>query len=150
MHDQLAARGFHLFMPTVTSWSHRRGAQHLISLPMFAGYLFLRHAMDKTSHGEIRKARGLIKVLGTRWDRLEPVPDAQIDGLRTLLATGLPVMSHAFPHEGQRVRVTRGPLVDVTGVLVRTDAGKGRLVISVDLLQRSVAVMVNASDVAPS
>lgn len=150
VHDQLAARGFRLFLPTMSVWSRRRGQRHLLNLPMFPGYLFLRHAMDKTAHVDIRKARGLVRILGERWDRLEPVPDAQIDALQRVLAADTPVMPHTFLRVGQQVRVTRGPLVDVTGILVRTDAGKGRLVMSVDLLQQSVSVVVNSTDVTPS
>ncbi|MBI3494272.1 MAG: hypothetical protein HY047_21195 [Acidobacteria bacterium] len=150
VHDQLAARGFRLFLPTVNVWSRRGGAQHLVSMPMFPGYLFLRHAMDKTSHVEVRKARGLVRVLGEGWDRLAPVPDAQIAAIQNILASDLAVISHTFLRVGQRVRVTRGPLINVEGFLVRTQPEKGLLVISVDLLQRSVAVVIDCTDVTPA
>jgi transcription antitermination factor NusG len=149
VHDQLAARGFRLFLPTVNAWSRRGGARHLVSLPMFPGYLFLRHTMDKPAHVEVRKARGLVRVLGIGWDRLTPVPDAQIDAIQSILGANLPVMPHAFLRVGQRVRVARGPLTDLEGILVRTQPDKGLLVISVDLLRQSVAVVVDCTDVVP-
>ncbi|MBZ5556533.1 MAG: hypothetical protein LAO77_04590 [Acidobacteriia bacterium] len=149
VHDQLSARGFELFLPTVNVWSRRGGARHLVSLPMFPGYLFLRHAMDKSSHVEVRKARGLVRILGEGWDRLAPIPDAQIEAIQNLLAANLPVMPHAFVRVGRRVRVTHGPLIGVEGILVRTQPDKGLFVISVDLLQQSVAVVVDCTDVAP-
>lgn len=59
-------------------------------------------------------------------------------------------MAHPFLHLGQRVRVTRGPLADVEGILVRTRSDKGLLVLSVDLLRQSVAVVVDSLDVTPA
>jgi transcription antitermination factor NusG len=56
-------------------------------------------------------------------------------------------MAHPFLREGQHVRITRGPLADVEGVLVATKPNKGLLVLSVDLLRRSVAVEVDCTQV---
>lgn len=147
VHDQLSAKGFHPFLPTMDGWSKRGGRRHLISLPMFPGYLFLRHALDRRSHVEVRKARGLVAILGNGWDRPAIVSDTEIESIQSLLATRLSIVSHPFLHEGQRVRVVRGPLVDIEGLLVRTQPDKGLLVLSVNLLQRSVAVTVDCTDV---
>lgn len=147
VHDQLAARGFELFFPTVKSWSRRRGTKTVINLPMFPGYLFLRHAMDRQAHGDIRQARGLVRILGEAWDRLTPVPDSDIGGLQRLLQADAAVRPWPFLADGQRVRVARGPMTGVEGVLVRTQPGKGRLVISVGLLKQSVSVVVDCMDV---
>jgi transcription termination/antitermination protein NusG len=64
-----------------------------------------------------------------------------------VLRSKLPVLSHPYLREGQRVRVMRGLLSGVEGVLVGGKANKGRLVLSVELLQQSVAVEVDCSDV---
>jgi len=148
VHDQLSARGFQLFLPTVTSWSRRRGARTRVTLPMFPGYLFLRHAMDRDAHGEVRKARGLVRVLGETTDRLTPVPDVDISALQCALAGSAAVSPYPFLPVGQRVRVTHGPMTGVEGVLVRTLPGKGHLVLSVSLLRQSVSVVVDCMDVA--
>jgi len=112
---------------------------------MFRGYLFVRHPMDKTSYLEVCKARGLVRILGERWDRLEVVPDGEIEAIQTILKTRLPISPYPFLREGQRVRITSGPMVDVEGILVRSNPNKGLLVISVDLLRRSVAVQVDCT-----
>jgi transcription termination/antitermination protein NusG len=143
--DQLAAKGFHLFLPKIDVWSHRVGKQHLISVPMFPGYLFLRHAIDKGSYIDVRKARGLVRILGERWDRLGVVPDAEIEAIQTVLNATLPVMSHPYLREGQRVRITRGPLRGIEGILLQIKPAKGLLILSVELLQRSVAVEIDCS-----
>jgi transcription termination/antitermination protein NusG len=145
VHDQLAAKGFHLFLPEVNVWSSRAGLRRLIPAPMFPGYVFLHHAMDKTSYLEVLKARGLVRVLGERWDCLDVVPDGQVQALERIVSTRVPVLGHPFLSEGQRVRITRGPLAEVEGILVDRKPNKGLLVISVSLLRRSVAVEVDCT-----
>src|SRR5437773_5907665 len=115
--DQLAAKGFDLFLPTVETWSRRGGVRRLSRVPLFRGYLFLRHVMDKASYLEVYKARGLVRVLGERWDRLDAVPDTEIEDIKRLVHSGLPIFPHPYLREGQRVRITRGPLADVEAVL---------------------------------
>jgi transcription termination/antitermination protein NusG len=150
VHDQLAAKGFDLFLPKIDRWSRRGGLRHLIRVPIFPGYVFLHRAMDRGSYVEILKARGLVQVLGERWDRLAAVPDAEIDAIRRIVDAGVPALPHAFLREGQRVRITRGPLTDVEGILVRTKLNRGLLVVSVDLLRRSVAAHVDCTWVVPA
>jgi transcription termination/antitermination protein NusG len=143
--DQLAAKGFHIFLPRIDVWSQRAGKRHLISVPMFPGYLFLRHAIDKTSYIDVRKARGLVRILGDRWDNLSVVPDAEIEAIQTALSASLPLISHPYLREGQRVRITQGPLRGVEGVFIQSKPAKGLLLLSVDLLQRSIAVEIDCS-----
>lgn len=150
VHQQLAAKGFDLFLPKIDQWSRRGGLRHLIRIPMFPGYVFLHGAMDKASYVEVLKARGLVRVLGERWDRLATIPDAEIDAIRRIVGARVPALSYAFLREGQRVRITRGPLADVEGILVRTKPNRGLLVVSVDLLRRSVAVQVDCTSVTPA
>jgi transcription termination/antitermination protein NusG len=147
--DQLSAKGFHLFLPKLEAWSRRAGQQRRVSIPMFSGYLFLRHTLDKLSYLEVCKARGLVRVLGERWDRLGVVPDADIEAIQKILRARVPVLPHPFLKEGQRVRITCGPLAGSEGILVYSrPTKKGMLVLSIDLLQRSVAVEVEYSVVA--
>ena len=145
VHDQLAAKGFDLFLPTVDAWCRRGGVRQVSRLPLFRGYLFLRSAMDKASYLEVCKARGLVRVLGERWDNLEAVPDAEIEAIQRLVGSGMPMLPHPYLREGQRVRITRGPLTDVEGILVRINPKKGLLVVSVNLLRRSVAVQLDCT-----
>jgi transcriptional antiterminator NusG len=143
--DQLTARGFHLFLPRIDVWSQRAGKQRLISVPMFPGYLFLWHTMDKISYIDVRKARGLVRILGERWDKLSVVPDAEIEAIQRVLNAPLPILPHPYLREGQRVRITQGPLTGIEGILLQSKPAKGLLILSVDLLQRSVAVEVDWS-----
>jgi transcription antitermination factor NusG len=148
VYDQLAARRFHLFFPKVEVWSRRGGLRHRIRIPMFPGYLFLRHTMDKMSFIEAHKARGLVHILGERWDRLAVVPEKEIEAIQRLLDARLPALPHPYLREGQRVRISQGPLAGVEGLLLRINPNKGFLVVSINLLQRSVAVEVDCTLVA--
>jgi len=150
VHDQLAAKGFDLFLPTIDQWSRRGGLRHLIRTPMFPGYVFLHGAMDKATYLEVVKARALVRILGERWDRLATIPDGEIAAIRRIVDARVPALAYAYLREGQRVRITRGPMTDVEGILVRTKPNRGLLVVSVDLLRRSVAVHVDCTWVVPA
>jgi transcription termination/antitermination protein NusG len=78
-------------------------------------------------------------------ERVTPVPNQEIDAIRAVVQANLPASPHPYLATGQRVRITRGPLADVEGILVGRNAGKGLLVLSVQLFQRSVAVEVDCS-----
>ena len=143
--DQLAAKGFQVFLPKVEAWSRRSGVRHRIPIPMFPGYLFLRHAMELNSYIEVLKTRELVRVLGDGYDRLAVVPDAEIEAIQKVVQAQLPALPYPYLREGQRVRIMKGPLAGVEGILVHTKPNKGLLVLSIELFQRSVAVEVDCT-----
>jgi transcription termination/antitermination protein NusG len=145
VYNQLVAKSFEAFLPKIDIWSRRAGQQHLVPVPMFSNYLFLHHAMDKTSYIEVRQARGLVRILGERWDCLGVVPEADISAIQKVLHACLPVLPHPYLKEGQHVRIMDGPLAGAEGILLRPRPEKGVFVLSVDLLQRSIAVEVDYS-----
>ena len=120
----------------------------MIQVPMFSGYVFLNEAVDKNTYIEVIKARGVVRLLGESWDRLSAIPQVEIESLRKVLEAGLALTPHSYLREGQRVRVTGGPLKGVEGVLLEKKSEKGLLVLSVELLQRSVAVQIDCTWVA--
>ena len=145
VYDQLVPKGFDLFLPTAEAWSRRGRLRVRGHVPLFRGYLFLRHAMDKASFLEVCKARGLVRLLGKRWDQLDVVPDSEIDAIQKLVRSRLPIFPYPYLREGQRVRITDGPLAEVEGILVRANPKKGLVVVSVELLRRSVAVQLDCT-----
>jgi transcription termination/antitermination protein NusG len=148
--EQLVSKGFHTFLPTIETWANAREGRLRRRVPLFRGYLFLHHALDRWSDVEVRKARGLVAILGDGWDRRAVVPHAEVDAIRTLVQSAQPVFPYPYLTAGQRVRITRGPLENVEGVLVRTRPDKGLLVVSVELLRRSVAVEVDCTFATPA
>jgi len=146
--DQLSAKGLNVFLPKISVWSRRGGVRHAIRVPMFSGYVFLNESVDKNTYLDVIKARGVVRLLGERWDSLSPISDSEIEGLQTLVNSGLAVTPYSYLRAGQRVRITGGPLKGVEGLLVENRSEKGVLVLSVDLLQRSVAVQIDCTWVA--
>ncbi len=145
VYERLTGKGFHLFLPKMEVWSRRGGIRRRSRAPMFPGYVFLRHAMHKVSYIDVCGTRGLVRLLGERWDQLAVVPDREMDAILRVERAHLPALPHPYLREGQRVRITSGLLADVEGILVGSNPRKGQLVISIDMLQRSVAVEVDCT-----
>jgi transcription antitermination factor NusG len=150
VHDQLVAKGFHAVLPTIDVWSRRRGVRRLISTPMFPGYLFLRGALNKAAYVEATKVRDLVCVLGERWDRLSVIPDQEMEAIERVAKAREPVLPYPYLKEGQRGRITSGPLAGLEGILVESRPQQGHLVLSLHLLHRSVAVVIDGTDVVPA
>lgn len=145
--EHLSAKGFTAFLPEMPARRTRRDRCRFISAPMFPGYLFVKDAMTKTRYVELLKVRGIVRVLADGWTRLTPVPEGEVEAIRRIADAGLPVFPHPLRRCGERVRVIEGPLCGVEGLFVQDSQQKGRLVVTVDLLGRSVAVDVGAEDV---
>ena len=150
VHDQLAGKRFDLFLPKCEAWNRRAGIRSLVGGPLFPGYLFLRHALDKESYLEVRKARGLVAILGDGWERPAALADTEIDGIRRMVQAKAPMTAHPYLKEGRHVRITRGSLAGLEGLLLRVNPQQGLLVVSLHLLQRSVAVEVDCTAVEPT
>ena len=148
--EQLVWKGFQVFLPMMNVWSSRGGIRHVIRVPMFAGYLFVNDEIDKKKYIEVHKARGVVGILGERWDRLSRIAHKEIEALRRIVDAELPVAPHPFLEEGQRVRILSGPLKDVEGFFVESKPKKGLLIVSIELLHRSVAVQVDCTRVVPA
>jgi transcription antitermination factor NusG len=98
----------------------------------------------------VSKVRGLVRVLGERWDRLTAIPEEEMQAIQQVTAARQPVLPFPYLKEGQRARITGGPLAGVEGILVEARPRQGLLVLSLHFLQRSVAVVVDGTDVAPA
>src|SRR5206468_12972141 len=146
---ELSGQALAPFVPEIGGWTRRAVLRHVVRVPMFSGYRFLRAVLNKATHLEVRKARGLVNLLGSSTEGPAAVPDTEMTALQKAVQARIPAAPHPYLREGARVRITRGPLSDVEGVLVRTKPTKGMLVLSVNLLQRSVAVEVDCTIVAP-
>jgi transcription antitermination factor NusG len=142
---RLDDRGVVTFLPTVTEvhrWSDRKKK---IELPLFSCYLFARLAPTKVEMLRILCVDGVFRFVGSHREGL-PIPDEQIEAVRALVESKLPCSSHPFLKIGQRVRVRSGALDGLEGILISRN-GDNTLVISVEAIQRSLAVRVNGYEV---
>ena len=109
----------------------------------------MNKGLDKRSYVDVAGLRGVVRILGERWDRLAPVADAEIEAIQRLHHSELALMPYPYLRDGQRVRIVEGALAGVEGVLVRRKANRDLLVLSINLLNRSVAVEVECGAVEP-
>lgn len=150
VHRQLSDRGYEVYLPQLEHWSAHGGLRCASRVPTFPGYVFLHHIIDRWTYLEVSKIRGVVKILGDRWDRLATVPEREVAAVRAAHSAGMPCMSHAYVSDGCRVRVVRGPLATVEGILLRRTRTRALLVLSVELLRQSLAVQVDTSSVVPA
>jgi transcription termination/antitermination protein NusG len=134
------------FLPLIERWSKRRDRRKKISVPMFPGYVFVRTGLDNHTHVHILKTPGALVVLGNSEGPL-PIPRFQIENLQTMLKADRPCTLNPYLKEGDWVRVIRGPLTGCMGILLRHNPKKGRLIVSVDIICRSVSVELDVEDV---
>jgi transcription antitermination factor NusG len=144
--EQLQAKGFSVFLPKVLRWARSARGRCKAERILFPGYLFVDAVLDKRAHAAILESRGVVRVLGDGWDRLARVPEEEMHAVRRMTAAA-GAFAHDVPIDGDRVRITGGPLQGLEGWFIRARPARGLFVISVTLLHRSVAVEVDAAHV---
>jgi transcription termination/antitermination protein NusG len=132
------AKGIPEFLPQYRSRRRWTDRTTTIELPLFPGYLFCR--FDGAQSLAVRQTPGVVAVVGFA-GKPEPIPEDEISAIRTTTESGRPFQPWPYPVAGDRVRIERGPLAGVSGIVLR-EKGEVRIVVSVELLQRSVAVEI--------
>lgn len=126
-------------------WSDR---SQWVELPMFPQYLFVRVPISGDSRLRVLQTAGVVQFVGAT-GRGVPIPDDQIESLLAIVSRGIPAASHEFLSVGQRVRIRGGVLEGIEGILSAIRNEKS-LVVSVDLIQKSVAIRINGFEVEPA
>ena len=144
--ERLQEQGLTTFLPLVTEirrWSDRKKK---VELPLFSCYVFVKLvASNNDERMRVYRTNGVFRIVSMRGEAI-PIPDEQIDALRTVVTQQVPWSEHPFLKIGQRVRIRGGSLDGVEGVLLSRN-GDRTLIISVDAIQRSLAVRVEGYDV---
>jgi len=145
VESALISKDIESFLPLYTTrrrWSDRIKQ---LQLPLFDGYVFCR--LDLQIRMPVLTTPGVIQIVGLGKTPV-PIEESEIAALQTVVQLGLSSMPWPFLKAGQKVRVEHGPLRDVEGILLQAK-GTQRLILSVSLLQRSVAVEVDRDCVVP-
>lgn len=137
--ERLANKSMHVFYPTMEVWSQWKDRKKKIWKPLFPGYLFVELELTRPSWVEVLKTPGVADLLGYT-DEPTPVPREQVLSVQTVLAAGVPVRPHPYLNVGDKVIVVEGPLKGAIGIFTGFDQTRGKLIVSVDLLCRSVEV----------
>jgi len=144
--SELQDKGITNYLPLLSQvrrWSDRR---KVIQVPLFSCYAFVHSVFDLHLRLAIYGISGALGFVGPNNQGI-PIPDAQIESIRTLLANNVPLRPYPLLQVGQRVRIRGGALDGVEGILVSN--GDRRLVISVESIHASFAINLEGYDVEP-
>lgn len=145
VHQQLERKGFQTFYPTCTKWQTWSDRKKKISQALFPGYLFVTEIENRRWQlVATTGVCGIVSVSGVP----APIPEQEIEAIRRAISSQYDVQTHPYLSSGGQVQVVDGPLSGVNGILVRSDKS-ARLVLSIELLGRSVAVEIDAESVEP-
>jgi len=144
---RLRDQGMETFVPTTTQvhrWSDRKKK---VEVPLFSCYVFIRSALSAEDRTRVYQVDSVHGFVGTRGSSL-PIPDEQIESIQKVLTQTAPWRSYPFLKAGQRVRVRGGAMDGVEGVFL-SENGDHSLIISIDAIQRSMAVRIDGYEVEP-
>ena len=144
---ELGAKGVECYVPAVKethAWTDRK---KVIEVPLFPGYVFTRFYDSPMLRHTIIRSYGAVRILG-HGREIEAVPNSEIEAIQRLILSNVSLLAHPLLREGALVRIRRGPLKNLEGLLVRIKT-QARLVLSVELLCRSVSTEVDLNDVEP-
>jgi transcription antitermination factor NusG len=145
--QRLAEYGVETFLPTVTEvhrWSDRKKS---VELPLFSCYVFAKFVPKRADRLHVLRVGGVLGLVGSQGEGT-PIPDEQVDAVRTVVEGTVSWFPYPFLKIGQRVRVRGGALEGLEGILV-SRSGNHTLVISLEAIQRSLAVRVEGYQVEP-
>lgn len=147
IEHRLRDQGMETFVPTtveVHRWSDRKKK---VEVPLFSCYVFVRCTLSTEDRARVYRVESVHGFVGSRGSSL-PIPDEQIESIQKVLTQTAPWRSYPFLKVGQRVRVRGGAMDGVEGVFL-SENGDHSLIISVDAIQRSMAVRIDGYDVEP-
>ena len=144
VREQLERKQIEAFLPTIVRWSRWKDRKKKINWPLFPGYCFAR--FDPADALPILKCTGVVNIVSFE-GKPAAIPEIEVESVRLLVGSELQYDPCPLIREGMMVEVVHGPLKGVVGRLMRKDAHRARLVLSVDLIGQAVSVEVDASDV---
>lgn len=138
----LSQKSIHTFLPKIEVWSKRKDRRKKIKIPMFPGYLFVElFSLDNQTKLDVLKTFGVVRILGKpKGSEPIPVPDSKIEAIQRIIQSRVEVQQIQYPKVGEPALIIDGPFQGIEGTVVSTDYKKELFVISIELLQRSVAI----------
>lgn len=139
----LSAKGFEVFLPLYESIRRWKDRRKVLDLPLFPCYVFVRGGLNRRL--QVVSTPGVQMIL-THGEHVAVIPENEIQVIRRSVEGSFRVEPYPFLRCGDQVRVIRGSLQGVEGILVRKK-NQFRLVLSVEMLAKSIAVEIDAMDV---
>jgi transcription antitermination factor NusG len=143
--EQLAVRAIEHFLPVYASVRRWKDRRVKLEMPLFPGYLFVRLALRDRL--QVLQVPSVVRLVGFN-GMPTPLAEQEVEGLRRALTEGVRAEPHPYLRVGRRVRITQGSLAGQEGILKRWK-GALRVVLSLEIIQRSILVDIEASSVEP-
>lgn len=143
--QRLQERGVEVFLPLVSEVHRWNDRKKVVQLPLFSCYAFAKVGANAAARLQILRVDGVLNLVGSRGEGT-PISDHEIESIRILLQERLHWTHYPFLQIGQRVRIRSGSLSGMEGVLL-AHTGERTLVISVNAIQRSLAVRVEGYEI---
>lgn len=144
---ELEEKGVVAFLPLfpeVRQWSDRKRKVHL---PLFSNYVFVRLGGERNARINVLQTNGVFRFVGVRGMGV-PIPDEQIETVQAIVQGRVPFSPHPFIDVGQKVRIRGGSLDGICGVLAGINDDRS-LIVSVDSIQRSIAIRIDGYGIDP-
>jgi transcription antitermination factor NusG len=138
---QLRSKGYEVFYPTYKPRPQLSDREEVVDSALFPGYLFC--SFDVETRLPILMTPGVLSVVRSEKIATQ-IEDAEIEAIRVVVGSGAPYQPHPYLRAGKRIRIKEGPLCGVTGLISHANR-HSRLVLSIDLLMRSVSVEIDES-----
>jgi transcription antitermination factor NusG len=143
--EQLAHRLVECFLPSYDSVRRWKDRKIRLQLPLFPGYVFVR--IQLFDQPQILQLPSVVRLVGFNGGPTA-LPDEEIQAMQNGLKRGVCARPHPYITVGRRVRVVCGPLAGLQGILLKRK-NRARVIVSLDLIQRSVAVEVSPDELQP-
>jgi transcription antitermination factor NusG len=143
--QQLRHKEIDSFLPLYRTIRRWKNGEHCVELPLFPGYAFVR--IPLLNRRNVLEVPGVVRLVGPDGTPT-PLEDEEVEALRRAISSGINAAPHPYLTVGRRVRVTAGPLAGREGILVRRK-GAVRVVLSIDLIQRSMVADLDAHSIEP-
>ena len=137
--DGLMGKTLEAFYPKIQTMSRRKDRRMKIMVPMLPGYVFVRSTLAPEEHLNILKTAGVVRLVGFKGVPV-PAKEEEISSLMILDGTDRTVQNRAFMKRGDRVIIMEGPLKGLIGLYIEHKGQAGKVVVSIELLQRSLVV----------
>lgn len=144
---ELSEKRVDSYLPLLNEVHHWSDRRKIVQVPLFPGYVFIHAQLDINVRVTVLRTWGALGFVGPQREAIS-IPESEIEDIKTLLRTKIPLCQYPFLKVGQRVRVRGGALDGVEGILVTN--GQKKLVISVASIQRSLSITIEGYDLEPA
>ena len=141
VYDLLCGKSIETFLPKIQVMSRRKDRRKKILVPLLPGYIFVQYDQDPEIYWDVVKTVGVVRMVGFEGKPI-PASDDEIQSLMILDGTDRTVHNQAYMKRGDKVMIMDGPLKGLVGLYVRHKGRTDKVVVNVELLNRSLAVEI--------